>query len=280
MLLDGLRRAAHRLLGHRAQRALRLRAHRGAARPGVGDRRAERPGGVVNLVSKRPQAERGARSACSSATTTTSRCRPTSPARSMPMARCCIAWWRWPSDSGTQVDHAYDDRDLVAPSLTWRPNARHLAHAVRRIPARRERQPQRVLPGARHAAAGAERPDPDDTFIGEPDWDTYGGTRSASAGSSNSSSATRWTLRHSLRHDRTDGKMRTMYAGWYDGFVDATGAADPNGTYLNRIWYASDDTRSHHQRRPAARRQAALRPRRSTRCCSASTAWTRAASQR
>ena len=31
-------------------------------------------------------------------------------------------------------------------------------------------------------------------------------------------------LRHNLRHDRVDGKMRTMYAAWWDGFADATGA--------------------------------------------------------
>ncbi len=33
-----------------------------------------------------------------------------------------------------------------------------------------------------------------------------------------------------------------MYAAWWEGFVDETGAPDPNGTYLNRLWYANDDT--------------------------------------
>ena len=57
MLLDGLRAAADRLVGRRAQRALCLRAHRSAARPGSVIAGQNGPGGVVNLVSKRPQAE-------------------------------------------------------------------------------------------------------------------------------------------------------------------------------------------------------------------------------
>ena len=49
-------------------------------------------------------------------------------------------------------------------------------------------------------------------------------------------------MRHSLRHDRIDGGQRTMYAAWWEGFADETGAPDADGTYLNRLWYATDDS--------------------------------------
>jgi iron complex outermembrane recepter protein len=37
------------------------------------------------------------------------------------------------------------------------------------------------------------------------------------------------------------GLMKSMYANWWDGFVDANGTADPDGRYLGRTWYVSDD---------------------------------------
>ncbi|MGE3404871.1 MAG: TonB-dependent siderophore receptor, partial [Vicinamibacterales bacterium] len=51
-----------------------------------------------------------------------------------------------------------------------------------------------------------------------------------------------WRLRHNTRYDRVDGRLSTMYAAWWDGFVDAAGASDPNGQYLNRWWYGSNDS--------------------------------------
>lgn len=44
-----------------------------------------------------------------------------------------------------------------------------------------------------------------------------------------------------MRHDEVDGVMRSMYANWWEGFVDESGIADANGQYLNRTWYVYDD---------------------------------------
>ncbi len=78
---------------------------------------------------------------------------------------------------------------------------------------------------------------PTDVFIGEPDWDRYGGTRRRAGYESSLTLTPNWRVRHSLRHDRVSGLMKSMYAAWWDGFLDADGAADPDGRYLGRWWY-------------------------------------------
>jgi iron complex outermembrane recepter protein len=35
--------------------------------------------------------------------------------------------------------------------------------------------------------------------------------------------------------------MKSMYAAWWEGFVDAAGEPDPGGSHLNRRWYVYDD---------------------------------------
>jgi iron complex outermembrane receptor protein len=85
-------------------------------------------------------------------------------------------------------------------------------------------------------------PIPTDLFIGEPDWDRYGGTRWRAGYEARLPLNPSWQLRQSLRHDRVDGLMKSMYADWWDGFVDAAGTPDPNGRYLGRYWYLADDS--------------------------------------
>jgi iron complex outermembrane receptor protein len=199
------------------------------------------PGGVVNLVSKRPLAEHAAEVGIQFGNYDHKQVQAdlTGPldAEGSLLYRLVALSKR----SGTQVDHAYDDRDLIAPSLTWRPNAATSFTLFA--------QYQRDESGNLNAffpAQGTLLPAPNgaipmNTFIGEPDWDTYGGDRTSFGWALEHRLSDAWTLRHHLRNERTDGQMRTMYAAWFDGFRDATGAADPNGTYLNRIFYAADD---------------------------------------
>ena len=53
--------------------------------------------------------------------------------------------------------------------------------------------------------------------------------------------------------------MKSMYAAWWDGFLDADGAPDPNGRYLGRYWYVSDDSARVTATEVLARRPAAHR---------------------
>lgn len=199
------------------------------------------PGGVVNLVSKRPQAEAlrdvtmqlGNNSHKQVAADLTG---PLDADGTLLYRLVALA-----KDSDTQVNHAYDKRLLVAPSLTWKPNAGTTLTAFAEY--------QKDKTGNTNAFLGYEGtllpapngPISESLFISEPAWDRYGGERERVGYHFEQRLGDEWSLRHNLRHDRIDGLMRTMYAAWWQGFADATGAADPNGTYLNRIWYFTDD---------------------------------------
>ena len=199
------------------------------------------PGGVVNLVSKRPQPEAmrevsvqignfGHKQVAADLTG------PLNAEGSLLYRLVALG-----KDSDTQVEHAFDKRALLAPSLTWRPSAATSLTVYAEHQKDRSGNLNAFLPVEGTLKPAPNGPIPYSVFIGEPDWDTYGGTRERFGYQLEQKLGDSWTLRHNLRHDRIDGKMRSMYAAWYDGFRDASGAADPNGTYLNREWYLYDD---------------------------------------
>lgn len=199
------------------------------------------PGGVVNMVSKRPQAEAQREVAVQLGN---HRHQQIAADLGGPLNADGTLLYRLVAlhkDSGTQVDHADDERSLIAPSLTWQPSA------ATRVTLFAEYQKDRTgNTNAFFPIEGTLRPAPNgkipyDTFIGEPDWDRYGGERKRLGYHVEHRLGADWKLRHNLRHDRIDGGMRTMYAAWWLGFADASGAPDANGSYLNRIYYATDN---------------------------------------
>lgn len=199
------------------------------------------PGGVVNLVSKRPQAERAGEIGVQFGNDGHKQVQadltgPLNAEGTLLYRVVALA-----KDSDTQVKHAFDQRELFAPSLTWRPNAATSLTVYAQYQRDESGNLNAFFPAAGTLLPAPNGPIPMDTFIGEPDWDTYGGDNVRFGWELRHRLSDNWTLRHSLRNDRADGKMRTMYAAWWDGFVDATGAPDPNGTYLNRVYYAADD---------------------------------------
>jgi iron complex outermembrane receptor protein len=199
------------------------------------------PGGVVNLVSKRPQAERAGEIGLQIGSYGHKQVQAdlTGPLNADGSLLYRLVSVVKRSDS--QVDHAFDERDLFAPSLTWRPNAATSLTLYAQYQRDESGNLNAFFPAAGTLLPAPNGPIPMDTFIGEPDWDTYGGDNVRFGWQLQQRLSEAWTLRHNLRHDRADGKMRTMYAAWWDGFVDASGAPDPNGTYLNRVYYAADD---------------------------------------
>jgi iron complex outermembrane receptor protein len=240
-LLDGLRRPLTGYWGiirYEPYAFERIEVLRGPASVIAGQ---NGPGGVVNLVSKRPLAEHAAEVGVQLGNYDHKQVQAdlTGPlnADGSLLYRVVALSKR----SGTQVDHAYDDRDLFAPSLTWRPNAATSFTLYTQYQRDESGNLNAFFPAQGTLLPAPNGPIPMNTFIGEPDWDTYGGDRVSFGWQLEHRLTDAWTLRHQLRTERTDGKMRTMYAAWYDGFRDATGAADPNGTHLNRVFYASDD---------------------------------------
>ncbi len=199
------------------------------------------PGGVVNLVSKRPRAaamgEIGVRIGNDNLKEIHGDVTgPLNADKSLLYRVVALA-----KDSDTQVEHATDKRGLFAPSLMWRPNATDSVTAYAEYQYDRSKNTNAFLPRAGTLEAAPNGPIPVDLFIGEPDWDRYGGTRTRVGYAVEVALSDDWKLRHDLRHDRVDGLMKSMYAAWYLGFANASGAKDPSGRYLNRRYYVQDD---------------------------------------
>ncbi|HEY0817955.1 MAG TPA: TonB-dependent siderophore receptor, partial [Rhizobacter sp.] len=202
------------------------------------------PGGVVNLVSKRPQADAvreielqvGNHSHRQAALDLGD-----SFGTDGVLSYRLLTLYK---ESGSQVDHADQRRSFVAPSLTWKPNAGTQLTAYAEYQKDDSANVNGFFPIEGTLRPGPNGFIPHDTFIGEPAWDRYGGERRRVGYELEQSLASDWTLRHRLRRDRVEGGMRSMYAQWWLGYADATGAPDPNGTYLNRTFYATDDKSS------------------------------------
>jgi len=199
------------------------------------------PGGVVNLVSKRPQAETAREVQVQLGTDEHRQVAADLTGAVDTEGRLLYRLVALHKDSGTQVKHAVDERSYFAPSLTWQPTAGTRLNVYYQYQKDNTGNTNAFLPIQGTLTAAPNGPIPTDTFIGEPDWDRYGGERQRVGYQLEQALGSRWTVRHNLRHDRTKGYIRTMYADWWTGFVDATGTPDANGRYLNRTWYASDD---------------------------------------
>lgn len=138
-------------------------------------------------------------------------------------------------DSGTQIDHADEERSYVAPSVTFKLN--EVAELTTYMQYQKDESGNTngffPVAGTLHAGPNGHHI-PDETFIGEPDWDTYGGERLRYGYQFQYQLNDAWTLRHNLRHDDVDGQQYSMYAAWWLGYL-------PDNRSLNRIWYASRD---------------------------------------
>lgn len=190
------------------------------------------PGGVVNLVSKLPQAQAqreikvqaGNHAHRQIALDFTG---PLNGDGSLLYRLVAVG-----KDSGTQVDHADEERQLVAPALTWRPSAATSLTAYGQYQRDESDNTVGFFPWDGTILPAPNGHIPDDTFIGEPAWDTYGGERTRLGYQVSHQLNDTWNIRHNLRHDDVSGKLRGMYANYWEGFLD-------NGRSLNRTWYAT-----------------------------------------
>ena len=202
---------------------------------------ANDPGGVVNLISKRPSEDALREVGVQFGNYDL---RQVNADFGGPLNDSGTLLYRFVAvgkESDTQIDLADEERALLAPSLTW-----HMSDAAS-VTVYGEYQYDRSmntnaflgLEGTLYPAPNG--PIPRDVFIGEPDWDTYGGTRYRVGYALDVDIGDRWQLSHDLRHDDVEGLMESLYAAWWNGFRDENDAADPNGQYLGRSWYIYDD---------------------------------------
>lgn len=203
---------------------------------------ANDPGGVVNLVSKRPQDERSAELGAQFGNYDYKQLNADFTGSVNDDGSLLYRLVALGKDSGTQIDHADDERALAAPSVTWRPNDRASVTLYGEYQYDRSKNTNAFLPmtGTLYDAPNGRIPM--ELFISEPSWDRYGGTRWRYGYEAEYWFTDSWQLRHNLRHDGVNGLMKSMYADWWDGFRDADDNANEAGQYLRRYWYVNEDS--------------------------------------
>lgn len=127
-------------------------------------------------------------------------------------------------DAETQVDHVRDDRALVAPSLTWRPNDDTSLTLQARWQQDRSGSTLQFFPWSGSGQANPNGRIPTDTFIGEPAFDRYDSGRLTAGWLFERRLGTRWTVRQNLRLTHNEVDYRTLYSDAFsspgDSFLD------------------------------------------------------------
>lgn len=150
-------------------------------------------------------------------------------------------------DSGSQVDIVEHERTLLAPSLSWTPLAGTKLTVYAEYQKDKSQNENGFFPvaGVLNEAPNGRRIDPS-VFVGDPGWDTYGGTRNRFGWELEQKLASDWTVRQRTRHDKVKAHLATAYADWSQ-YVNSSGTVDANpanNVYLNRFAYVADDTSS------------------------------------
>ncbi|RLJ36770.1 TonB-dependent siderophore receptor [Acidovorax sp. 106] len=117
-------------------------------------------------------------------------------------------------DSDTQVDYVKDDRVVIAPSLTWKPNA---ATSLT-LQATHQRDKSGSLIGF-FPWQGTVLPNtygqiPTSRFNGEPGWDAYNASSDAIGYQFSHQLSDAWTLRQNLRRTVSDVDYRTLWTSF------------------------------------------------------------------
>jgi iron complex outermembrane receptor protein len=195
------------------------------------------PGGVVNLVSKLPQA-RPQREI--SAQLGNREYKEVGLDFTGPLDAEGTLLYRLVAlgkDTETQVRFADEERQLVSPSLTWLADANTTVTAYGQYQRDRSKNNVGFFPWAGTLLPAPNGRISDDVFIGEPEWDSYGGRRLRAGYQVERRIGRTWSLRHNLRYEDVNGHLRGMYANYWEGFRE-------DGRTINRTWYATrTDTR-------------------------------------
>jgi iron complex outermembrane receptor protein len=182
-------------------------------------------GGVVNMVSKRPQAEAQGEIGVQLGSWNRKQVQAdlTGPitANGEWLYRL-IAVGR---DADTQVDHVRDDRALFAPSLTWKPSAASALTLQALTQRDRTGSTSQFFPWAGTVAPNPNGQIPTNRFIGDPDWDRYDTNRDFIGYLFEHQFSETLTLRQNLRYTKTDVDYRSVYGDSFS--VPGGWAADP-----------------------------------------------------
>lgn len=183
------------------------------------------PGGLVNMVSKQPQAETKREISVQYGSYDHKQLALDFTGAANNDASVLYRLVMLGKDSDTQVDYAKDQRIYVAPSLTFLPGEKTAFTVYVQYQKDESGNTDVFLPWEGTLLPAPNGPISDSLFISEPAWDSYGGERKRIGYSLDHTLTDTWSLRHHLRYDDLEGHMTSAYAAWWLGFKDASGAS-------------------------------------------------------
>jgi len=138
-------------------------------------------------------------------------------------------------ESDTQVNFVPDDRQLIAPSLTWRPSGRTTLTLQALWQKDETGSTSQFFPWEGVVFAGPNGFIPTDTFIGQPGQDRYDSERTELGWHFEHRFGERWALRQSARSTSNEVDYFSLYA---DSFSNpANPYLDPARRVLGRFGY-------------------------------------------
>ena len=171
-------------------------------------------GGVLNLTSKRPQAETQREVQVQLGNNARKQIAADMTGKLTQDGEWLYRLVAVGRDSDTQVDHVRDDRVVIAPTVTWKPSAAtsltlQLTH---------QKDKSGSLIGF-FPWQGTQLPNrygqiPTNTFISEPGWDRYNSESTSWGYLFSHQIDSTWTVRQNLRRSVSDVDYRTLYTSF------------------------------------------------------------------
>ena len=197
------------------------------------------PGGVIHMVSKRPQATKFGELNVSYGTNDTKLMSLDSTGPLDKDGQWLYRVIALGSKGGAQVDHAKSERAVFKPMLTWVPTATTNITVFGEYQRDYNNTVLGYLPKwgtLFDRAPGKLSPR---LFVSEPDWDRARGIRKRAGWEVNQQLSDNWSLRHHLRYSKSERDLRSMYPA-YSAYkeriwTDEDGNEDvANGLYMQR----------------------------------------------
>lgn len=132
-----------------------------------------------------------------------------------------------------------DDRSYIAPSLTWRPSAATNVTLLSQYLRMRVGSDWSSYPVVGTLLPNPNGPIPRSTFVGEPDFNRYDQDQWMIGYLAEHRFSDRWTVRQNLRYAKFDTEYRTFYNG---DFISTSNPADPDYyRVISRTPFGSDE---------------------------------------
>jgi len=188
-------------------------------------------GGLLNLVSKRPQAEQRSELQLQYGTFDRKQIAFDSTGPLDDEGTLLYRVIAIQRDSDTQVDHVKDNRLLFMPSLTWRPNEQFEWTLMANVQKDDSGTTSSFLPHRGTVLSALYGKIDSDRFVSEPGFDEYDTEQKALTSQMSWRLDDTWTLRQNLRWQKSKVSYQTMY-GYPFGL-------NPDDRTINRVYSVS-----------------------------------------